>query len=118
MAWWMAKARRLLKSRDAPDEAGRRGGVTAEERFLFDLEGYLVIKHAPGATVGTLIAFMTLVGRFYSPLQELTQLSRQIQHASTAASQAGVPTPSPGVASSAAMARIAAAMRRRSANTG
>jgi ATP-binding cassette subfamily B protein len=47
--------------------------------------GYLVIMGAPGASVGVLVAFMTLVGRFYSPLQELTQLSRQIQLASTAA---------------------------------
>ncbi len=53
--------------------------------IIWGCGGYLVIVHAPGATVGTLIAFMTLVGRFYSPLQELTQLSRQIQQAATSA---------------------------------
>jgi ATP-binding cassette subfamily B protein len=53
--------------------------------IIWGYGGYLVIMHAPGATVGTLIAFMTLVARFYSPLQELTQLSRQIQQASTSA---------------------------------
>ena len=58
MAWWMTKARRLLESRVAPPgQAGRRGGVTAEERFLFDLEGYLVIKHVlSAAEVAALIA--------------------------------------------------------------
>jgi hypothetical protein len=59
LAWWLTKARRWAK-RDGsrPDQAsalvehtrrwlGRgRGGITAEERFLFDLEGYLVIKQA------------------------------------------------------------------------
>lgn len=53
--------------------------------IIWGYGGYLVIVHAPGASVGTLIAFMTLVARFYSPLQELTQLSRQIQQASTSA---------------------------------
>jgi ATP-binding cassette, subfamily B, bacterial len=53
--------------------------------IIWGYGGYLVITGAPGASVGVLVGFMTLVGRFYSPLQELTQLSRQIQHASTAA---------------------------------
>jgi ectoine hydroxylase-related dioxygenase (phytanoyl-CoA dioxygenase family) len=51
MAWWMTKARRLLKSGGArPDQSERRGGMTAEERFLFDLEGYLVIKQVLSAS--------------------------------------------------------------------
>jgi ATP-binding cassette subfamily B protein len=55
--------------------------------IIWGYGGYLVIMHAPGASVGQLIAFMTLVARFYSPLQELTQLSRQIQQAATSASR-------------------------------
>ena len=43
MAWWMTKARRLLGGGARPDPK-RQDGMTAEERFLFDLEGYLVIK--------------------------------------------------------------------------
>src|SRR6266851_861573 len=51
MAGWMTRARRLLGRRGAgPDPAGRQGGMTAEERFLFDLEGYLVIKHVLSAS--------------------------------------------------------------------
>jgi ATP-binding cassette subfamily B protein len=59
--------------------------IALSSLIIWGYGGYLVIGGAPGASVGTLIAFMTLVGRFYSPLQELTQLSRQIQQASTAA---------------------------------
>jgi ATP-binding cassette subfamily B protein len=59
--------------------------IALSSLIIWGYGGYLVIVGAPGASVGTLIAFMTLVGRFYSPLQELTQLSRQIQQASTAA---------------------------------
>jgi ATP-binding cassette subfamily B protein len=55
--------------------------------IIWGYGGYLVIMHVPGATIGTLIAFMTLVARFYAPLQELTQLSRQIQQAATSASR-------------------------------
>jgi ATP-binding cassette subfamily B protein len=61
--------------------------IALSSLIIWGYGGYLVIVGAPGASVGTLVAFMTLVGRFYSPLQELTQLSRQIQHASTAASR-------------------------------
>jgi ATP-binding cassette subfamily B protein len=59
--------------------------IALSSLIIWGYGGYLVIVGAPGASVGTLIAFMTLVHRFYSPLQELTQLSRQIQQASTAA---------------------------------
>src|SRR5262249_42015407 len=51
--------------------------------------GYLVIKEAglpnPAVTLGTLIAFMQFVMRFYAPLQELTGLSQRVQRAATAA---------------------------------
>lgn len=50
--------------------------------------GYLVLqnptgKAEDGVTVGLLIMFMTLVAQFYSPLQELTSMSQQIQQAAT-----------------------------------
>ena len=48
--------------------------IALSSLIIWGYGGYLVIVGAPGATVGTLVAFMTLVGRFYSPLQELTQL--------------------------------------------
>jgi ATP-binding cassette subfamily B protein len=50
--------------------------------------GYLVV-HNPtgeakdGVTVGILVMFMTLVAQFYSPLQELTNMSQQVQQAAT-----------------------------------
>jgi ATP-binding cassette subfamily B protein len=61
--------------------------IALSSLIIWGCGGYLGIMGAPGATIGPLVAFMTLVGRFYSPLQELTQLSRQIQQASTAASR-------------------------------
>jgi ATP-binding cassette subfamily B protein len=59
--------------------------IALSSLIIWGYGGYLVIMGAPGASVGVLVAFMTLVGRFYSPLQDLTQLSRQIQQASTSA---------------------------------
>lgn len=48
--------------------------------------GYLVI-HNPskdsGVTVGVLVMFMGLVAQFYSPLQELTTMTQQVQQAAT-----------------------------------
>lgn len=50
--------------------------------------GYLVI-HNPlqdsGVTVGVLVMFMGLVAQFYSPLQELTNMTQQVQQATTSA---------------------------------
>jgi ATP-binding cassette subfamily B protein len=61
--------------------------IALSSLIIWGYGGYLVIIGAPDASVGVLVAFMTLVGRFYSPLQDLTQLSRQIQQASTSASR-------------------------------
>jgi ATP-binding cassette, subfamily B, bacterial len=52
--------------------------------------GYLVLTNPTGrpedgVTVGMLVMFMALVAQFYSPLQELTNLSQQIQQAATSA---------------------------------
>jgi len=50
--------------------------------------GYLVL-HNPtgdasgGVTVGVLVMFIALVAQFYSPLQELTNMSQQVQQAAT-----------------------------------
>lgn len=53
VARWITKARRALAARDLrPDEAhalAATGGMTLEERFLFDLEGYLVVKQVLSA---------------------------------------------------------------------
>lgn len=47
-ARWISKARRALKARALHPGATRplagAGGMTLEEKFLFDLEGYLIIK--------------------------------------------------------------------------
>jgi hypothetical protein len=53
VARWIAKARRALTAREArTGEAGLvvgSGGMTPEEQFLFDLEGYLVLKQVLSA---------------------------------------------------------------------
>jgi len=56
--------------------------------FIWGYGGYLVLRNPTGrpedgVTVGLLVMFMTLVAQFYSPLQELTNMSQQIQQAST-----------------------------------
>jgi Phytanoyl-CoA dioxygenase (PhyH) len=52
MAGWITKARRRLKSRGLVKDwrwrQTRPTGMTSEERFLFDLEGYLVIRQVLG----------------------------------------------------------------------
>ena len=50
--------------------------------------GYLVLMNptglpADGVTVGVLVMFISLVAQFYSPLQELTNMSQQVQQAAT-----------------------------------
>ncbi len=50
--------------------------------------GYLVLQNPTGqpqdgVTVGVLVMFMTLVAQFYAPLQELTNMSQQLQQAAT-----------------------------------
>ncbi len=50
--------------------------------------GYLVLQNPTGrpqdgVTVGVLVMFMTLVAQFYAPLQELTNMSQNIQQAAT-----------------------------------
>lgn len=52
--------------------------------------GYLVLQNptgqpSDGVTIGILVMFMSLVAQFYSPLQELTSMSQQIQQATTSA---------------------------------
>jgi hypothetical protein len=53
MGWWITKVRRRLKSRALVNEwrwrRSRPTGMTSEERFLFDLEGYLVVRQVMGA---------------------------------------------------------------------
>jgi phytanoyl-CoA dioxygenase PhyH len=45
VARWITKAQRALTARGPrPGRAGLHGTMTPEEKFLFDLEGYLVIK--------------------------------------------------------------------------
>ncbi len=51
--------------------------------------GYLALLQdagirSTGVTIGVLVMFMTLVAQFYSPLQELTNMSQQLQQAATA----------------------------------
>jgi ATP-binding cassette, subfamily B, bacterial len=50
--------------------------------------GYLVLQNPTGlakdgVTVGVLVMFISLVAQFYSPLQELTNMSQQVQQAAT-----------------------------------
>jgi ATP-binding cassette subfamily B protein len=50
--------------------------------------GYLVLQNPTGlaqdgVTIGLLVMFMTLVAQFYSPLQELTSMSQQLQQVAT-----------------------------------
>ncbi|HEX3000466.1 MAG TPA: ABC transporter ATP-binding protein, partial [Armatimonadota bacterium] len=47
--------------------------------------GYLVIVGEGGMTLGTLVAFMSYLWRFYGPLQNLTRMSQRVQRAATAA---------------------------------
>jgi ATP-binding cassette, subfamily B, bacterial len=55
---------------------------------IWGFGGYLALQNPTGlaqdgVTVGVLVMFMTLVAQFYSPLQELTQMSQQVQQAAT-----------------------------------
>ncbi|HEU4753803.1 MAG TPA: ABC transporter transmembrane domain-containing protein, partial [Armatimonadota bacterium] len=57
--------------------------------IIWGYGGYLVLKNPTGqprdgVTIGLLVMFITLVAQFYSPLQELTNMSQQIQQAATA----------------------------------
>jgi len=50
--------------------------------------GYLVLRNPTGrpedgVTIGILVMFIALVAQFYSPLQELTNMSQQVQQAAT-----------------------------------
>jgi ATP-binding cassette subfamily B protein len=79
--------------RTSVDTYRTQRGFTFSTMFLMSLSymaiwgygGYLVVIGAPGATVGTLMAFMTFVMRFYNPLQNLARMSQQIQRAATSA---------------------------------
>jgi ATP-binding cassette subfamily B protein len=56
--------------------------------LIWGYGGYLVLQNPTGdpkdgVTIGTLTMFIALVAQFYSPLQELTNMSQQIQQAAT-----------------------------------
>ncbi len=56
--------------------------------IIWGYGGYLVLKNPTGmekdgVTIGMLVMFMTLVGQFYAPLQELTNITQQLQQAAT-----------------------------------
>ena len=56
--------------------------------IIWGYGGYLVLQNPTGlskdgVTVGMLVMFMTLVGQFYAPLQELTNITQQLQQAAT-----------------------------------
>jgi ATP-binding cassette subfamily B protein len=78
------------------DAARVFAGFSRNTNFLMSLStlaiwgygGYLVLQNPTGeakdgVTVGVLVMFMTLVAQFYSPLQELTNMSQQVQQAAT-----------------------------------
>ncbi len=56
--------------------------------IIWGYGGYLVLQNPTGlekdgVTIGMLVMFMTLVGQFYAPLQELTNITQQVQQAAT-----------------------------------
>jgi ATP-binding cassette subfamily B protein len=78
------------------DAARIFAGFSLSSNFIMSLStlaiwgygGYLVLQNPTGlpkdgVTIGILIMFMTLVAQFYAPLQELTNMSQQIQQAAT-----------------------------------
>jgi ATP-binding cassette, subfamily B, bacterial len=82
---------------DARVDAARAfAGFSRTTNFIMSLStlaiwgygGYLVVQNPTGeprdgVTVGILVMFMSLVAQFYSPLQELTSMSQQVQQAAT-----------------------------------
>ena len=78
------------------DAARTFAGFTRSTQFIMSLSamaiwgygGHLVLKNPTGqpetgVTVGVLVMFMGLVAMFYSPLQELTNMTQQVQQAAT-----------------------------------